>query len=43
MSQYIISLPASHDLQAITDYFAVENLDAGERLLRLFNQKCQAH
>ncbi len=24
MSQYIISLPASHDLSAVVDYFAVE-------------------
>ncbi len=41
MSRYIISLPASRDLQAIADYFAIENVDAGERLLRLFNQKSQ--
>ena len=41
MSRYIISLPASRDLQAIADYFAVENFDIGERLLQLFNQKCQ--
>lgn len=41
MSQYIISLPASRDLQVITDYFAGENFDVGERLLQLFNQKCQ--
>lgn len=41
MSQYIISLPAARDLQAISDYFAVENVEAGERLLELFNQKCQ--
>ena len=41
MSRYIISLPASRDLRAIADYFAVENVDAGERFLRAFNQKCQ--
>lgn len=43
MSRYIISLPASRDLQAIIDYFAVENenVDAGERILQTFNQKCQ--
>jgi toxin ParE1/3/4 len=41
MSRYIISLPASRDLQAITDYFAKENVEAGERLLYAFNQKCQ--
>jgi hypothetical protein len=36
MSRYIISLPASRDLQAIIDYFAVENenVDAGERILQ---------
>jgi toxin ParE1/3/4 len=41
MSRYIISLPASRDLQAIADYFALENVEAGERLLYTFNQKCQ--
>lgn len=41
MSQYIISQPASGDLRAIIDYFAVENVEAGERLLQAFNQKCQ--
>lgn len=41
MRRYIISLPASRDLQAIATYFAVENVEAGERLLRAFNQKCQ--
>ncbi len=40
MSRYIISLPTSRDLKALADYFAVENVDTGERLLRLFNQKC---
>jgi toxin ParE1/3/4 len=41
MNRYIISLPASRDLQSIADYFAVENVEAGERLLYVFNQKCQ--
>ncbi len=41
MSQYIISLPASLDLRTIADYFAVENVEAGEHLLQAFNQKCQ--
>ncbi|QMS88699.1 type II toxin-antitoxin system RelE/ParE family toxin [Nostoc edaphicum CCNP1411] len=41
MNRYIISLPASRDLQAIADYFAVENVEAGEQLLYAFNQKCQ--
>lgn len=41
MSQYIISLPASRDLREISEYLAVENVEAGERLLREFNQKCK--
>ena len=41
MSRYIISQLASRDLNAIADYFLERNLDAGERLLREFNQKCQ--
>ncbi|MEH1883972.1 MULTISPECIES: type II toxin-antitoxin system RelE/ParE family toxin [unclassified Nostoc] len=41
MNRYIMSLPASGDLQAIADYFAVENVEAGEQLLYVFNQKCQ--
>ncbi|MBD2438698.1 type II toxin-antitoxin system RelE/ParE family toxin [Nostoc sp. FACHB-110] len=41
MSKYIISLPASRDLQQISEYFAIENVEAGERLLQEFNQKCK--
>ena len=41
MSQYIISLPASRDLMAISQYFAIENVEAGESLLQKFNQKCK--
>ncbi|MEH1796473.1 type II toxin-antitoxin system RelE/ParE family toxin [Nostoc sp.] len=41
MNRYIMSLPASGDLQAIADYFAVENVEAGEQVLYVFNQKCQ--
>jgi toxin ParE1/3/4 len=41
MSQYIISLPASRDLQAINDRFAVMNVEAGELFLLSFNRKCQ--
>lgn len=41
MSQYVISLPAARDLQAIADYFAAENVEAGEHLLQVFNRKCQ--
>ena len=41
MSQYSISLPACRDLQDISDYFSTVNVEAGEKLLRSFNQKCQ--
>jgi toxin ParE1/3/4 len=41
MSQYIISLPASRDLQAINDRFASVNVEAGELFLLAFNRKCQ--
>jgi toxin ParE1/3/4 len=30
MSRYIISLPASCDLREISQYFALENVEAGE-------------
>jgi toxin ParE1/3/4 len=35
-----IALEASQDLNAISDYFVSRNIDAGERLLQEFNQKC---
>jgi toxin ParE1/3/4 len=41
MSRCIISPSASRDLNAISDYFLAQNIEAGERLLREFNQKCQ--
>ena len=41
MSQFIISQSASRDLSSIVDYFVIENVEAGERLLQTFNQKCQ--
>lgn len=41
MSQFIISQSAARDLSAIVNYFAVENIEAGERLLKIFNQRCQ--
>jgi len=31
MNWYIISLPASRDLQAIADYFAVKNVPHGNK------------
>ena len=37
----MISPSASRDLNAISDYFLERNIEAGERLLREFDQKCQ--
>ncbi len=39
--RYVISLPASRDLQAIADYFAQVNIAAGERFLDEFDRRCQ--
>ncbi|WP_375470153.1 type II toxin-antitoxin system RelE/ParE family toxin [uncultured Nostoc sp.] len=41
MSNYIIAPSASRDLNEIADYFLTRNLDAGEKLFREFNKKCQ--
>lgn len=41
MSRYIISLEASRDLNEIIDYFVSRNVEAGERFIEEFNQKCQ--
>lgn len=41
MSRYVINILATQDLNAIADYFAANNLDAGERFFREFNRKCQ--
>ncbi len=41
MSNYIISPSASRDLNEIADYFLPRNLEAGEKLFREFNKKCQ--
>jgi toxin ParE1/3/4 len=41
MSRCVISPSASRDLNAIADYFVEHNIEAGERLLKEFNQKCQ--
>ena len=40
MSQCVITLKASRDLNAISDYFVSRNIETGERLLQDFNQKC---
>ncbi len=36
----VITLKASQDLNEISDYFVGRNIEAGERLFRLFNEKC---
>jgi toxin ParE1/3/4 len=40
LSRCVISLKASQDLNAISDYFVSRNIETGERLLQEFNQKC---
>lgn len=37
MSRYLINVLASRDLNEIADYFAENNLEAGERFFRSFN------
>ncbi len=41
MSRCVISPSASRDLNAISNYFVERNIEAGEQLLKEFNQKCQ--
>lgn len=41
MSRCVISLEASQDLAEIVDYFVSRSVEAGERLLNEFNNKCQ--
>jgi toxin ParE1/3/4 len=41
MPQFLITSEASRDLNEIVDYFQARNLDAGERFVAAFNQKCQ--
>jgi toxin ParE1/3/4 len=40
MRRCTIALQASQDLDAIFEYFVSRNIEAGERLLQLFNEKC---
>jgi hypothetical protein len=35
-----ITIPASQDLDAISDYFLEQSVDAGDRFVEAFNQKC---
>ena len=41
MSRYVINVLASQDLNEIADYFAENNIEAGERFFHGFNRKCQ--
>jgi toxin ParE1/3/4 len=41
MSRYVINALASQDLNEIADYFAENNVEAGDRFFRTFNRKCQ--
>jgi toxin ParE1/3/4 len=40
MPSFQISPEASRDLNEIIDYFLVSSLDAGDRFIAAFNQKC---
>lgn len=41
MNTLRITFPASQDLDAISEYFLEKSIDAGERFVETFNQKCQ--
>jgi toxin ParE1/3/4 len=41
MNRYVINSLATRDLNEISDYFAENSLEAGERFFRAFNRKCQ--
>lgn len=41
MTRYVINVLASQDLDEIADYFAENNIEAGERFFQAFNRKCQ--
>jgi toxin ParE1/3/4 len=36
-----ITITASQDLEAISEYFLESSIDAGDRFVETFNQKCQ--
>ena len=40
MRQLLITLPASRDLNRISDYFLESSVDAGDRFLEKFTQTC---
>jgi toxin ParE1/3/4 len=41
MARYLINLLASQDLNEIADYFAANNVKAGEKFFQNFNRKCK--
>lgn len=41
MSRYIISPEAGQDLDEISDYFLSRSIEAGERFVNEFEQKCK--
>ncbi|NEP56881.1 MAG: type II toxin-antitoxin system RelE/ParE family toxin [Symploca sp. SIO2G7] len=41
MSRYIISPAASQDLDEISDYFVSRSVEAGEKFVNEFEQKCK--
>jgi toxin ParE1/3/4 len=41
MSRYVINVLACQDLNEIADYFAENNVEAGDRFFRAFDRKCQ--
>ncbi|MDX2241473.1 MAG: type II toxin-antitoxin system RelE/ParE family toxin [Leptolyngbyaceae cyanobacterium bins.302] len=40
MKNLRITLPASQDLDEISDHFLAQSVDAGDRFVEAFNQKC---
>jgi toxin ParE1/3/4 len=41
MSRYIISQPATRDSESISSYFAEVNIEAGEKFLQGFSNRCK--
>jgi toxin ParE1/3/4 len=41
MNRYVINVLATQDLNEIADYFAENNVEAGESFFLAFNRKCQ--
>ncbi len=41
MKRFVITIEASRDLSAISDYFLEQSVDAGDRFVEAFSKKCQ--